>query len=137
MCAVLLVGILLGLLLRSWIRVLTSGLLLSSASTNARQGSLSQRCRMGWGREAAVASARPAPTLANLTELIVVAGHAVFVGHNFDDATDPTDVADWTLLAYQKRQLPAFIGHVRRGVELAAQRPAMAPCLAAPHRPIR
>ena len=35
----------------------------------------------------------------------------------------PTDTADWTLLSYQKETLPAFIAHVNRGVQLAAERP--------------
>ena len=83
-------------------------------------------CRSNWGRDRAVSAAhsgKGVATLTNMTELIVVAGHAVFIGHNFEAAAEPTDTADWTLLPYQMRQLPAFIDHVRRGVALAQQRP--------------
>jgi hypothetical protein len=83
-------------------------------------------CRPNWGRDRALAAAHSTsgmPSLANLTELIVVAGHAVFTGHNFENAHQPTDTEDWTLLSYQMRQLPAFIEHVKRGVTLAQQRP--------------
>ena len=84
-------------------------------------------CRSNWGRDRALVAAHSTGvgvlSLANLTELIVVAGHAVFIGHNFDAAAEPSDTADWTLLPYQMRQLPAFIDHVRQGVKLAQQRP--------------
>lgn len=84
-------------------------------------------CRSNWGRDEALTATHGGDegvaALANLTELIVVAGHAVFVGHNFEAGDEPTDTADWTLLPYQMRQLPAFIEHVRHGVTLAMQRP--------------
>jgi hypothetical protein len=95
----------------------------------ALHGGRHGHCRSNWGRDKALVAAHSATSgvgilsSENLTELIVVAGHAVFVGHDFDDADEPTDTADWTLLPYQMRQLPAFIDHVRQGVKLAQQRP--------------
>mmetsp|Transcript_1407 Transcript_1407/g.2104 ORF Transcript_1407/g.2104 Transcript_1407/m.2104 type:complete len:271 (-) Transcript_1407:731-1543(-) len=51
-------------------------------------------------------------------DLIVVAGHSVFTGANFEDADDFK--SPWILMSYQEKQLPAFLNHIRAGVEIAA-----------------
>ncbi len=69
---------------------------------------------------------RPVPTnlepvFQNCTDLVMVAGHSVFTGANFEDADETS--APWVLLGYQQEQLPAFLNHIRAGVEIAARNP--------------
>jgi len=52
-------------------------------------------------------------------DLVLVAGHSVFTGANFEDADDSG--SPWILLSYQKKQLPAFLNHIRAGVEIIAR----------------
>ncbi|GAB5369501.1 hypothetical protein AAMO2058_001409800 [Amorphochlora amoebiformis] len=52
-------------------------------------------------------------------DLIIVAGHSTFAGANFEDADEESSA--WILYNYQKRQLPAFLNHLKTGVELAAK----------------
>ncbi|MCC6586490.1 MAG: hypothetical protein IT168_07205 [Bryobacterales bacterium] len=49
---------------------------------------------------------------------IIVAGHAVL--RTF---ADPSDRRNWALLDFQQNEVPCYIEHVRRGVELAASDP--------------
>ena len=49
---------------------------------------------------------------------IIVAGHAVL-----QHFSDPSDWANWVLLDFQLNEVPCYIEHVRRGVELAATNP--------------
>mmetsp|Transcript_6088 Transcript_6088/g.11221 ORF Transcript_6088/g.11221 Transcript_6088/m.11221 type:complete len:356 (+) Transcript_6088:170-1237(+) len=57
----------------------------------------------------------------NCKDLVMVAGHSVYVGHDFQDADEANSA--WTLLTYQKNQLSAFINHIKAGVEIAAKNP--------------
>jgi len=54
---------------------------------------------------------------AALTNLIVVAGHAVYVGR---DAGDAHDDRQWLLQPFQKGESRFYVDHVRAGVGLAA-----------------
>lgn len=49
---------------------------------------------------------------------IIVAGHAVL--RRF---ADPSNKANWVLLDFQQNEVPCYIEHVQRGVELAASAP--------------
>lgn len=51
----------------------------------------------------------------NLENLILVAGHAIYIGHSFED---PVNDSNWFLLDYQKGEVPSLIEHIRCGVEL-------------------
>jgi len=64
------------------------------------------------------------PDTADLTHLIVVAGHAVTVTESLQGVEEEDRV--WYLLSYQKAQdLPAaFVAHIKAGVELAKKDPA-------------
>jgi hypothetical protein len=57
---------------------------------------------------------------ANLENVIIVAGHAIYVGADFDDAA-----ADryWLLETFQRGEPPFYIEHIRHGVDLAARDP--------------
>jgi hypothetical protein len=67
------------------------------------------------------AGAHPAPSLVGLTDLLVVAGHAVFVGTDFSKL----DMESWYLEPYQ--QVPGvvdtFMEHIRVGVRETAANP--------------
>jgi hypothetical protein len=52
-----------------------------------------------------------------LDNLIVVAGHAVFVADHFDQ---PDADASWCLQSFQKGEPPFYIEHIARAVELAS-----------------
>eukprot|EP01059_Diplonema_ambulator_P033372 TRINITY_DN6946_c0_g1_i1.p1 TRINITY_DN6946_c0_g1~~TRINITY_DN6946_c0_g1_i1.p1 ORF type:complete len:306 (+),score=38.16 TRINITY_DN6946_c0_g1_i1:92-919(+) len=54
---------------------------------------------------------------ANVTEMIMVAGHAVFTGEEVDSEDS------WYLEESQKGQLSTYIKHIEKGVELAALNP--------------
>ena len=56
------------------------------------------------------------PHWKDLENLIVVAGHAVYVAHDFSRLADDTS---WYLQSFQKGEPPFYIEHIRRGVELA------------------
>ena len=53
--------------------------------------------------------------------LIVVTGHAVLTSLDYHNLTDDSQ---WALQSFQRSQLPTFISHIRRGVELAAADPS-------------
>ena len=55
-----------------------------------------------------------------LDKLILVAGHAVYVG---DDRRAAADDRSWVLQNFQKGEPTCYIEHIRRGVELAALQP--------------
>jgi hypothetical protein len=52
------------------------------------------------------------------TRLVIVAGHAI--PRSLDD---PLSDDSWILLDFQRGEPPCFVGHIRRGVELAAADP--------------
>lgn len=52
----------------------------------------------------------------DLTNLVLVAGHAVYTADNFDR---PADDDSWHLQSFQKGEAPFYIEHIRKGVELA------------------
>lgn len=54
----------------------------------------------------------------SLENLILVAGHAVYVGRDFQH---PEDDQNWTLQAFQKGEPRFYIEHIRAGVNLAAE----------------
>jgi hypothetical protein len=54
------------------------------------------------------------------SELILVAGHAVYTGTDF---ARPEADESWCLQPFQKGEPPYYIEHIRCGVELAAARP--------------
>lgn len=53
-----------------------------------------------------------------LKNLVVVAGHAVYVVDDFDN---PAGDESWSLQEFQKGEPRFYIEHIRRGVEMAAQ----------------
>jgi hypothetical protein len=55
-----------------------------------------------------------------LDKLVLVAGHAVYVGQ---DRRVAGDDASWILQSYQKGEPPCYVEHIRFGVELAATQP--------------
>lgn len=55
-----------------------------------------------------------------LKNLILVAGHAVYVAESFND---PTDDDSWFLQPFQKGEPPFYVEHIHNGVELAAADP--------------
>jgi hypothetical protein len=59
----------------------------------------------------------PAADEASLERLIVVAGHAVYVG---GEADDPARDDRWLLQPFQRGEPPFYIDHIRGGVALAA-----------------
>jgi len=56
----------------------------------------------------------------DLTTLILVAGHAVYVADNFDD---PSSDDNWFLQSFQKGEPPFYIEHIMYGVDRAASEP--------------
>jgi hypothetical protein len=56
-----------------------------------------------------------------LNRLIIVAGHAVYLGK---DNCDPACDEAWDLQSFQKGDPPYYIEHIRFGVELAVKQPA-------------
>lgn len=52
----------------------------------------------------------------DLKNLIIVAGHAVYVAENFDD---PLSDSSWCLQEFQKGEPPFYIEHIYHSVELA------------------
>lgn len=59
---------------------------------------------------------------AHLTNLIMVAGHAIYTGTTYDH-TALHDEANWILEPFQKGQVPTFLRHIERGVALTANDP--------------
>lgn len=55
-----------------------------------------------------------------LQNLVLVAGHAIYVAPSFDHVADDNN---WFLQDYQKGEPPFYIEHIRSGVELAADDP--------------
>jgi hypothetical protein len=56
------------------------------------------------------------PHWKGLENLVLVAGHAVYVADNFQD---PVDDQNWLLQHFQKGEPPFYIEHIYHGVELA------------------
>jgi hypothetical protein len=55
-----------------------------------------------------------------LENLVLVAGHAVYVGRDGGDDDDPSGDDVWVLQDFQRGEPRFYIEHIRRGVELAA-----------------
>ena len=61
----------------------------------------------------------PPPPHPELKDLILVAGHAIYIGDTFEDIEDDTN---WVLEKFQRGgQVKVFLKHIERGVELAQQ----------------
>ncbi|CAG8460974.1 4942_t:CDS:2 [Paraglomus occultum] len=61
----------------------------------------------------------PPPPHPELKDLILVAGHAIYIGDNFEDIEDDEN---WVLEKFQRDgQVKTFLKHIQRGVELAQQ----------------
>eukprot|EP00854_Cymbomonas_tetramitiformis_P030836 gene30836-38640_t len=62
-------------------------------------------------------------TYGNLKNLVIVAGHAVYIGTDF---TKADDMDSWFLEDYQRipGQVESFIEHISQGVEAAAKDPS-------------
>src|SRR5262245_13363786 len=56
------------------------------------------------------------PNLKDLENLILVAGHAVYIAQDY---TRLTDDSSWFLQPFQKGEPPFYMAHIQRGVELA------------------
>ncbi len=56
-----------------------------------------------------------------LNNLILVAGHAVYVGHDF---MHPESDRNWFLQSFQRGEPQFYIEHIRAGVDLAARDPS-------------
>jgi hypothetical protein len=63
---------------------------------------------------------QPAQHWGNLDKLILVAGHAVYVGK---DSSTANQDENWILKNFQKGEPPCYIEHIRFGVELTASQP--------------
>lgn len=57
----------------------------------------------------------------HLTNLVLVAGHAVYIGQDY---LDPEHDRNWFLQAFQRGEPPFYIGHIRAGIDLAGCDPA-------------
>ncbi|KAI0567442.1 hypothetical protein FGB62_2g238 [Gracilaria domingensis] len=67
--------------------------------------------------EATAQNARP-QHLRQLTTLIMVAGHAVYTGRQWD-LESLHDEKNWVLESFQRGQVPTFLRHIKTGVEMA------------------
>jgi hypothetical protein len=56
-----------------------------------------------------------------LGNLVLVAGHAVYVGHDF---LDPEQDRNWFLQPFQRGEPPFYIEHIRAGVDVARRDPS-------------
>ena len=64
----------------------------------------------------------PAPDLADLSHLVIVAGHAIWLG---GDVARAREDEDWVLEPRQHHgSVPTFVKHVERGVQIAASDPS-------------
>ena len=78
----------------------------------------------GGGAIAGAAATRKDSSLwGHLSELVVVAGHSVYIHGDFETQDVVADHS-WFLESFQRGQVKTFVSHIRRGVELAAQRPS-------------
>ncbi|EKX46615.1 hypothetical protein GUITHDRAFT_70376 [Guillardia theta CCMP2712] len=64
----------------------------------------------------------PSRDWSNLTHLIMVAGHTVFMGTDFSSAGSQGD--RWFLYDYQRNQFDWFLQHITAGVKLAQEDPS-------------
>lgn len=56
------------------------------------------------------------PNWKNLQNLILVAGHAVYIGN---DSDDPVSDNNWILQDFQKGEPPFYIDHIHQGIKMA------------------
>lgn len=61
-----------------------------------------------------------APAAEQLKNLVIVAGHAVYVGQ---DLLHPELDRNWFLQSFQRGEPPLYIGHIRSGVDVARDDP--------------
>lgn len=54
-----------------------------------------------------------------LSTLVMVAGHAIYIGKSWDEQSMRNE-DNWILQSFQRGQVPNFLSHIQRGVELAA-----------------
>lgn len=59
----------------------------------------------------------------HLTDLVLVAGHSVYLHGDFEREDVVADDS-WFLESFQRGQVRTFVDHIRKGVELAASNPA-------------
>lgn len=64
---------------------------------------------------------RPESAWRELDQLVLVAGHAVYLGH---EPRAPEDDDNWALQPFQRGEPAFYIQHVRAGVEIAAKTPS-------------
>lgn len=57
----------------------------------------------------------------NITNLVIVAGHAIFLG---SDLLHPLSDANWALLPFQESEASTYLSHVQVGVECASADPS-------------
>jgi len=63
----------------------------------------------------------PAPDSGQLMNLVLVAGHAVYVGQDF---LDPEQDRNWCLQSFQCGEPPFYIEHIRAGIGVASGDPS-------------
>ena len=63
----------------------------------------------------------PAPDSSHLVNLLLVAGHAVYVGQDF---LDPEQHRHWFLQSFQRGEPPFYIEHIRAGIDVASRDPS-------------
>jgi hypothetical protein len=63
----------------------------------------------------------PAPDSSHLVNLVLVTGHAVYVGQDF---RDPEQDRSWLLQSFQRGEPPFYIEHIRAGIEVARGDPS-------------
>jgi len=63
----------------------------------------------------------PAPESSHLVNLVLVAGHAVYVGQDF---LDPEQDRHWFLQSFQRGEPPFYIEHIRAGIDVASRDPS-------------
>lgn len=68
---------------------------------------------------AAVAARGRPKTWKILDHLVLVAGHAIYIGNKWDE-TQLSNEDNWILEKFQHGQVPAFLAHIKRGVDIAA-----------------
>lgn len=63
----------------------------------------------------------PTGDVKQLENLVLVAGHAVYVGQDF---ADPEHDRNWFLQSFQRGEPPFYIGHIRAGIDVAGRDPS-------------
>lgn len=66
---------------------------------------------------AGVAASRRPASYAALSKLVIVAGHAIYVGRNWEPMALRNE-SGWVLERFQKGQVATFLSHIERGVKM-------------------